>query len=171
MGVGESKPRMVIPHQTQTGPSQKEAALADSADMLHTLERKHEYNSRKLNNLKREVSELGKVAQQTKSKQKMTELKAKMLQMKREEAALQQLQGQIDNMTVMKTQVESSALTAETVRVLQLLQGELQKTATDVADIDALMLDNEELLRQHRETGDAMAKPLDTGEMPMDEVL
>ena len=97
-------------------PTQEEV-VTQQTKLIETLERKYEYNSDKLDTLKREVSELGKVVQKTKSKPKMAALKAKMVQIKRDEQALLQMQGQLDNVTLLKRQLQDSAITAETFRV------------------------------------------------------
>jgi len=143
--------------------------VTEQTKLIETLERKYEYNSDKLDTLKREVSELGKVVQKTKSKPKMAALKAKMVQIKRDEQALLQMQGQLDNVTLLKRQLQDSAITAETFRVIKLATDALKRATTLVGDIDDIMIESEDLLRQQRESSEALSKPIDSGEMPMDE--
>ena len=134
-----------------------------------TLAKKYAHSSDKLDALKRAASELGKVVQRTKAAPKMAALKAKMVQIKRDEQHLLQLQGQLDNVAGLKRQLQDTAMNTETLRVIKLAVGLLKRTATSVEEIDGVMFDSEDLIRQHRETSEAMSKPIDTGEMPMDE--
>ena len=115
-GLPSSFPYPPLPAGNENA-DEKVEVVTQQTKLIETLERKYEYNSDKLDTLKREVSELGKVVQKTKSKPKMAALKAKMVQIKRDEQALLQMQGQLDNVTLLKRQLQDSAITAETFRV------------------------------------------------------
>jgi len=143
--------------------------IAQLDQAQETLAKKYAHSSDKLDALKRAASELGKVVQRTKAAPKMAALKAKMVQIKRDEQHLLQLQGQLDNVAGLKRQLQDTAMNAETLRVIKLAVGLLKRTATSVEEIDGVMFDSEDLIKQHRETSEAMSKPIDTGEMPMDE--
>ena len=143
--------------------------IAQLDQAQETLAKKYAHSSDKLDALKRAASELGKVVQRTKAAPKMAALKAKMVQIKRDEQHLLQLQGQLDNVAGLKRQLQDTAMNTETLRVIKLAVGLLKRTATSVEEIDGVMFDSEDLIRQHRETSEAMSKPIDTGEMPMDE--
>jgi hypothetical protein len=78
-------------NEIKSSTSSREAALVEAVNLIDVLERKYEFDSKKLDIMKREASDLGKIYQHAKSKPKMAELNAKLLQIKRGDTALQQV--------------------------------------------------------------------------------
>ena len=53
--------------------------------------------------------------------------------------------------------------------MIKLATDALKRATKSVGDIDDIMIESEDLLRQQRESSEALSKPIDSGEMPMDE--